>query len=526
MNDSEANDIFELTPTSTIQPAQGRAGVSARADVLQGDDAGNDGPPHSYLKLSDERRAWLVQRACDRIDECRAKMGLIFGQGIAKPGSWAWDRQIAQMQYDGVFDWRRDAGGVFLENNWSMNVPKRFIRLMVAKVASDLLGTEPYFACMPENAEDAELSKQVEKLVQDAVADSNLSEVLREAVRVAMTCGERAVKLTHVYDATAFRGPAVVAVDHEDKPITTPGGSYIFPKDDFVHDPEAEGQVRLKKEPEFALKAGSEFLDARTGKLRYARVDDLSQMLVHMDGLEAGGISCEDFIFPIDVPSLDKADIMVHVYDDTLEALRQVWGDKTHNERFQFSATGGLSQASQPITQHGEQEARNASRELVNVHEVYIRCDADEDGKDEWIFLVLDFRSRESIYEEYLGNLKMKQPPFKLIRGVESVPGRAYGNGVYKMFEHKSLFIDVQFNRVALKSSKEGSITFVHKDGTEESKSGIELVIGDKKSYVIPANSVYGKDRPPVFRINLNEVDEYAMNLLQTMIQTWRPPSI
>jgi hypothetical protein len=268
------------------------------------------------------------------------------------------------------------------------------------------------------------------------------------------------------------------------------------------------------------LKPDDELLDPRTRRRRYERVGDLPQKIVHKDGLEAGGISCEDFIFPIDAPSLDKADIMVHVYDDTLDALQHAWGDKTHNERFQFSATGPLSQASQPVAQQGEQEARNHRRDMVNVHEVYIRCDADEDGRDEWIFLVLDFRTRESIYEEYLGNLGMKQPPFVLIRGVESVPGRAYGNGVYKMFDHKSLFIDLQFNRVALKASKTGSITFVHKDGTEESKAGIELVVGDKKSYVIPANSVYGKDKPPVFRVNLNEVDEYAMNLLQTMIQT------
>lgn len=521
MNNSEADDIFELQSAGnagrTYDETDGQAQPVGSLAAGRGDD---DGPPKSYLKLSEERRAWLVQRACERIDECRARMGLVFGQGVAKPGSWAWDRQIAQMQYDGVFDWRREAGGVFLENNWSMNVPKRFIRLMTAKVASDLLGTEPYFSCMPERAENAELAKEVEKTVQGAVESSNLSEVLREAVRVAITCGERAVKLTHVHDATEFRGPAVVAVDGEGIPITTSSGDYIYPKDDFVHDPEMEGRLILRKEPGFVIEPGSKLIDPGTGRLSYARVDDLQQRLVHKDGLEAGGISCEDFIFPIDVPSLEKADIMVHVYDDTLEALQQAWGDKTHNERFQFSATGALSQASQPVTQHGEQEAGNPRREMVNVHEVYIRCDADEDGKDEWIFLVLDFRARESIYEEYLGNLKMKEPPFKLIRGVESVPGRAYGNGVYKMFEHKSLFIDVQFNRVALKSSKEGSITFVHKDGTEESKSGIELTVGDKKSYVIPANSVYGKDRPPVFRVNLNEVDEYATNLLETMIQT------
>jgi hypothetical protein len=45
-------------------------------------------------------------------------------------------------------------------------------------------------------------------------------------------------------------------------------------------------------------------------------------------------------------------------------------------------------------------------------------------------------------------------------------------------------------------------------------------VVGGKNVYHIPANSVYSKDRPGVYRINLNEVDDYAMTLLETVIQT------
>jgi hypothetical protein len=314
----------------------------------------------------------------------------------------------------------------------------------------------------------------------------------------------------------------VVAVDPTGAPIQTQKKQYIYPKDEFLPDPNVQGGVRLKKEPSYALAPGHQHLDPATGKLNYARVDGLPQELVQYKGLETGGISCEDFIWDITCPMLEKSDIMVHVYDDTQEALQMAWGDKTQNPKYQISpSTGALAKASQPILAQGEMPAEDAlRREMVNVHEVYIRCDADEDGKEEWIFMVLDFKARESIYEEYLGNLNMKTPPFKLIRGVESVPGRAYGNGIYKMFEHKNMFIDVQFNRVALKSSKEGSITFVHRDGTEEAKAGIELVVGDKRSYVIPANSVYGKDKPPVFRINLNELDEFALKLMETMIQT------
>lgn len=347
----DTQSIYDIPGVSPSQQPQGEEPEQQSAPPVQ--------PPAeaiTYLNLNDQQKAWLIERACNRIDECRTKMGLVFGQGIARTGSWAWDRQIAQMQYDGVYEWRRNVGGVFLENNWSMNVPKRFIRLMTAKVCADLLGTEPYFAAMPEKAQDAALSKAVEKYLQDEIADSNYSEMLREAVRVAITCGERAVKLSHVKDQTFYTGPAVVAVDQQQpaQPIVTPGGHHIFPKDDFVANQDS-GQVRLKKDPSYVLSKGHQHLNPITGKLDYQRVNNLQQTITHKDGLEAGGISCEDFIYPIDVSSLDKADIMVHVYDDTLEALQMAWGDKSDNPRFNISPTGPLSKASQPIEQQGEQ---------------------------------------------------------------------------------------------------------------------------------------------------------------------------
>ena len=528
MDANEASDVLDLPPPQD-QQAQPAAQPPEQVEDLPGAFLGENGErppdqddapvaPKGHLKLTDEQRKDLVAYVVQRIDECRSQMGLHFGIGMAQQGSWAWDRQIAQLQYDGMFKWREALGAIFQENNWSMNVPKRFIRLMSAKVCADLLGTEPFFASMPERAENAELSKQVERKVQRDVGDSNAAEVLREAVRVAITTGERVVKSAYVHDYTVFRGPMVVAVDAQGLPIKTPTGEYILPKDDFIPDPQVQGQVRLKKDPAFTLDANSPYLNPQTQKLNYRLVEDLQQKLIHKDGLELGSLNCEDFLFPITVPSLDKADIMVHVYDEPEDSLKQTWGEITSSNY--FNRSGALSAASQANEQHGEQETKSEARPLVNVHEVYVRRDVDGDGQDEWIFMVLDYKSQNSIYEEYLGNLKMKAPPFKFIRGVESVPGRAYGNGVYKMFEHKNLFIDIQFNRVALKSSKEGSITFIHRDGTEEGKNGLQITVGDKKPYYIPAQSMYNKDRPPIFRVNLNEVDEYAMKLLETMIQT------
>lgn len=514
MDHAEANDILGIgaaQPDEAQQPA-----VSVSQPVADQPQA----QPKTFLDLNDDRKQWLLKRALDRIDDCRASMGIEFGMGEALHGSWAWFREIAMQGYEGRYDWRMAYGGVFTENNWSMNVPKRFIRLMAAKVNSDLVGTEPYFAAMPEKADKADLSKAVEKYMQRKVSDSNLSEVLREAVRVAICTGEQPVKLAYVSDKTSFKGPAVVAIGTDGQPLKTTTGDYIYPKDGTVKDPDVEGQFRLEKDPNFVINAQSDFINPATGAFNYQKIDLLPQFLIHKDGLEAGGLKTQDFLYPVEVPSLDKADIMVHVYDEAQENLARMYPWEAI--RLPEGDSGALSAASEANTEHGEQERflRQRARPLVNVHETYIRCDADQDGQDEWIFAVIDYKSRELIYAEYLGAMNLKQPPFVLLRGVESVPSRAYGSGVYKMFMDKNLFIDVQFNRIALKSSKDGSITFVHKDGTEETKAGLTVTVGDKKQYTIPANSIYSKDKPPIFRVNLNEVDEFGFKLLETMIQT------
>lgn len=526
MDPTELNDILDLPggsqppqdgqPTQPIQPEQSPVSVSTPAQDTAA------AQPKTCLNLNDERKAWLLSRALGRIDDCRASMGVEFGLGEALHDSWAWLREIAREGYDGVYEWRKGYGGVFTENNWSMNVPKRFVRLMAAKVNADLIGTEPYFAAMPEKvgADKAALSKAVEKKIQTEIADSNLSEVLREAVRVAICIGERAVKLANVVDKTTYKGPAVVALGKDGQPLKTTTGDYIYPKDDTVADPEVQGQFRLEKDPNFVINQDSDFMTGPDGGFNYQRVENLPQTLTHRDGLEAGGLACMDFLYPIEVPSLDKADIMVHVYDEAQENLERMY--PWERIKMPEGDSGALSQASQPILEQGEQDRwlRPRERPLINLHETYIRCDADESGQEQWIFALIDYKNRELIYCEYLAAMNLKMPPFVLIRGVESVPGRAYGSGVYKMFMDKNLFIDVQFNRIALKSSKDGSITFVHKDGTEETKAGLTVVVGDKKQYTIPANTLYGKDRPPVFRVNLNEVDEFGFKLLETMIQT------
>jgi len=289
----------------------------------------------------------------------------------------------------------------------------------------------------------------------------------------------------------------------------------------------------------------------------YKLVKNLTQTITHRRGLNVAGLFCEDFLYPIKCPSLQDpaCDIMVHCYDEPQESVEaryrnagylQKYGDRSgpNGRRSKngparkasrsdaggdrpgggaaaMSESGALSQASMPIREAGEYHT-GSSRKMVNVHETYYRCRVHEDDEHEsWLFIVIDFLHRVPVYAEYLGNLQMKRPPFVLLRGVKSEPGRAYGVGVYKKFADKNLAIDVWFNRAALKSSKTGSLTFQHEDGWKAEYQGQQLVIGGTEVYKIPANASdqYGPNHPPVFRVNLNEMSDKEFELMEKLIQ-------
>jgi len=336
-------------------------------------------------------------------------------------------------------------------------------------------------------------------------------------------------------------------------PVRTASGDFIYPKDEFLRfyvdaagnclglaqdggtkgqpatTPAADSgpgpnqrppdgavgiQLRLKKEPSFVLQTEPVF----------RLVKGLTQTITHRRGLNVAGLFCEDFLYPTKSPSLrDPAcDIMVHCYDEPLESMTARYRNAGYLEQYlPLRETGALAQASQPMRETGETWNGN-SRKMVNVHETYFRTRVKADDLCEsWLFLVIDYQHRVPVYAEYLGNLKMKRPPFVLLRGVESEPGRAYGVGVYKKFADKNTAIDVWFNRAALKSDKSGSLTFQHEDGWKSEYQGHELVIGGTEVYKIPAGASdqYGPNHPPVFRVNLNEMSDKEFELMEKLIQ-------
>jgi hypothetical protein len=147
--------------------------------------------------------------------------------------------------------------------------------------------------------------------------------------------------------------------------------------------------------------------------------------------------------------------------------------------------------------------------------------DADEDGYQEEIMLVLDFGRKKRMFYDYMHN-HMDERPFYVIPGVEKVPKRWYGVGMFEMFQDRQHFVDLQYNRQNFRSSNAGGVTFWNPQATREGRAGLPLLIGHDTAYTLH-DGYKGEDA--VQRVQLHEADPEGKELMELTIQSLQAES-
>lgn len=466
-------------------------------------------PFRTNLQLAPDRLRWLVDRAVTRIEEVSREMGL-GPNGQVRGGSWMAVRERNQDTYDKDLEWRRALGGIFATSNFTLGDNNRYARLIAARVRDDLLGTRPFFGAISQKDGDARLVNDVEQYVQERIDQSNVPETLREALRTAVVRNEAVVKTTYVVDQTRYIGPATVLVDDvTGMPVLTPDrGEFVYERDDMVPDPTTEGLFRLKKDPSFSIAAGQG---------TYQKFDALPQKLTHYDNVQAEVLEYRDFLCPLKFRATWMADINVHLYERSAEQLRAAYAG-IDTAAVYFGGRGGRTGAKQAHRKQGEgEEEQSQVLENILVAEVYIRCDADGDGIEEEIMLVLDLENEEAIFYDYLGN-HMSHRPFAVIPGVERELGRWYAIGVFSKMEHNQLYVDSQFNRINEKDSQESSATFRIPQAVKQWKNGAPTKLGTRQ--ILDLEAGYDlRNNPPIGRINLQSDAQLGTELMGVMRQ-------
>lgn len=508
-----------LPPAQVVPPAVADDGTEPPANVIV----------MGGLQLTEAQASRLLQRALDRLDEVSEEMGISEGQVVG--GGWAEKRELNQRQYDNDWEYRVGLKGIFKYSNFSLNISKRYARLMAAKTSDTLLGTKPFFSAMPTEQGNPELAKQAEWYIQEKVDQSNLQRRTKEAQKTALIRNEAVVKLSWDTTETHFRGPAVVAAgpfllettDGQEipfsagVPVMTPKGNYIYEEDDYFEDPTVEGMFRLEKEPS----VGFRYLP------KYQYFGDLDQKLDGYTGLDVRTLDYRDFICPLKAQTIHEADINAHLFTVQWERLKARYKNIPIAEKYFQETTPPVNETpisgqDQPKEQKGEMEDGSRVLRMMNCADVFIRCnpfegDPEDLGMQSEIWMVVDRKNQKIVWADYMGN-HMAKRPFEVIVGVEGVSNRWYGVGVFEMLSHKQDFIDTQFNRVNFKSSKSSNVVFRMKNAVEQWKANQKMVVGDDKILDV-VDPRFDSRNPPLFAVNLHEISPEAMQLIELMIQ-------
>lgn len=508
------------------------------APVIPGLDAGDATPgvPQaitaqftSSLQLDEEQERNFATESILRTNELKLEMGLTATNDVM-PNSWMWLRQCHEQYYLGDLSWRLAFGGIFAKCNITLGSGLRHVRYLSSRLQDDLLGTSPFFAALAAKKSKEALAKQVEAYVQGAIERSNVRASLRESQKIALYRNECVVKTGYLSDSTPYIGEATVLVDMKtQQPITTPAKQlFIYEDDQVTADPNNPGVVMLDSDPSFKMAdhptegivtiwqdPTQPQTEPQLGS--YQKILNLPQVLVRKEGVYADPLDHRVFLCPLKVKSIHEADTCVHLYLETPSRLQKIYGGIDCSQKY-FASWNSPGQ-DKPKYEQGEQSQPNtAVFQQIIVAEIYRRCDPDKTGEDKEILLVMDWTNQKSIYYNYLAN-HMAKRPFESISGVEKIPGRWYGRGIYGMLDSHLFYEDVEASRSFFKNSQDATIQFGYKDAMDDWRNGDEPMVGDgRTNWLRPDWNQDGKIKSPIWRENLASnfaPDEKLMNIMR-----------
>jgi hypothetical protein len=481
----------------------------------------------SPLRLTPEQDADFLRECIDRIYELQREMGLSVTNDV-EPNSWMWLRKCHESYYQGDLSWRLAFGGIFTKSNLTLGSGMRHVRYNAARVQDDLLGTSPFLAALAQKQDKEEFAKQVEAEIQRKISVSNVQAAIRQAQKIAIYRNECVVKTGYISDTTPFIGEATVLVDAATgEPIKTPDkGLYVFENDQLIPSPDVQGMMLLEEDPTFQMAQnptpGLVTIPAygnqpeRTGRYQYFSA--LPQVMVHQQGVYCKALDYRSFLCPLKVESIHDADTVVHLYMETPNRLQKIYGGIDCSQ--QYFAWWNQPGQNKPKYEQGENDLPTTQIfQQIIVAEVYRRCDPDKTGEDKEVLGVMDWTNQKWIYRNYLAN-HMEKRPFESIPGIEQVPGRWYGRGIYGMLDAHLFYEDVELSRSFYKNSQDSTIQFAYRDAVEGWANGIAPVIGDGRTYWVRSDWDTEGRRKPIWRENMASNFEADQKMMETMRQS------
>jgi hypothetical protein len=516
--------------------------------------------PTSY-ELTRQQEEELIQHAIKRLEELESETGRdrcnsgdwwdgensdhydVEGmQGVDKPErTWMGKRVIYDLLYANNVDFRaRLMGGIFAESNLVVPIARRITRQMIARASNYFFVTDPWFAIYPTGKMDRDRADKADRYARWKTDQSKLKRTQEMGIERAFVLGEAVTKTSWVRREQTYRTKAVVLVDDAGADILGMDGDYIMEDDlwlpEQIEDP-ATGEVTRSEL--FILKR-----DGQTPQPEQMNWQEkkITRRITHYKGPEAKVVNHMDFLCPLDAPTIQEADCVVHLYDTPVMSLADQWRKNiakdadvsehlesmrkaidllrvvaSHGGQGETAQSNGSADNSADVNSNSRRNER--SEPIAEIAEFHLRYDADGDGILEDVMLIIDKKSKMPIFYDYEANVTPDGlRPFSCTR-VNEVPNRWYGIGSMEMFESSQQIVDLLVNRWNFGNSRASRVDFWNPQNTLEGRANSNLEVNWGGTYT-PAPGKSASDcLESVYLENntgdiLKEFSEFFMQLM------------
>lgn len=456
----------------------------------------------SALKLTREQEDRLVKHARNRFDQLAKELGrdTTGTDDNGLPVFFSLHRQdrinacrtfmAKRMLYSFIaandYTWRpyMNKGSIFEVSNLAVPLCRRISRQMAAKAITYFFGTEPYFSVEAVGASDTDLANAMQILADLKMNDSASDSVLRGAVEAAFNLGECVIKVTHRKSSSFYRRVMTVAVAGDgETPLLAQDGRPIEQSDQWIE--AGEGALVLKRDG----------MTPHPGALTWKTIL-ADEEITHYNGPEITPVYFRDFLAPLSARTLQKddCDCCVQIMGMTASALAAAYmqnpGEGLDSLRTAIEAIrraissprqGQAAASNRP--ELGDTAPPETMEATLQAGEFYLRFDADMDGYEEDIMLVMDLNTDTPIFYDYVPNVTDDGlRPFRVVKPTE-ISGRWYGVGAIEMFEQSQEVIDLLVNRRNRNQSEAGRITLTRPYNTVEGDADPDLKMNYGKTY-------------------------------------------
>jgi hypothetical protein len=497
-------------------------------------------PFRTAYKLTVDQETALVDHALMRLEQIEQQLGKRQPNQTPRnigtqqfiltcdPYSFFGKREKYTARYYNHVSDRAVKGTVYEHSNLTASLSQRITAQMIAKSCSYFYGQpddDEWFNAEGIGVEDAELADKVKKYARYISKQCKVKERHCQAVEFSWVRGESVVKTTHQERFQIYKRTATFLVDERGEPILDAHGDYILQSDVWV--PElvpAQQTPRSQEMPQDTDNDSGQEPDndaddvpmVPTGNQILKRdgvtvlppnpiwkTDVISRRLVTWEGPDSRVCYYKDFLCPIDAPGIQpgEADLIAHLYDKSVMEIAQMFanqmgeGDEGAADlqaavellRNMISESAlRKSSEGQPRVDFYEQNTEGSpNNPTCQIAECWLTYDADGDGIQEEIMLVLDRRNKVPIFYEYTANVTLRGlRPFEVIRPM-AVDGRWYGMGAMEYFDPEQEFIDLQINRRNFRDGGSGRVTFWSPWATMEGQRDPSLALNNGKTYTL-----------------------------------------